>query len=162
MDSTNNPIVEKQLKDEAETRAKESFRYPFHIVCVFEDSDNNDFPIIHEVRAYCAENHLTFIARQYNYEKYPEDIMIARLPAFHIVYKKSVIETHYFDTDPVHKAQIVVWAYDDEMRAKERVRLRRQERWNNFIESVRQTFNLDRLKKKPALDLELSLSHKRG
>lgn len=156
-----NPIVEKNLKEEAEVRTRESFRYPFHIVCVFENSDNNDFPIIHEVRAYCLENHLTFAARQYDYEKYQEDITVARLPAFHILYKKCVIETHYFNTDPVHKIQIVVWAYQDEMRAKERARLRRQERWNSFVETFRETFSLDRFKKKPALDLDASLSRDR-
>lgn len=145
------------MKEEAELRARESFRYPFHIVCVFEDSENNDFPIIHEVRAYCMENHLTFMARQYNCDRYPEDMSVNRLPAFHIVYKKDVLETHYYDTDPVHKTQIVVWAYEDEMRAKERARLRRQERWNNFIGM----FRFDRFKKKPALELELSLSHRR-
>ena len=152
-------MVERQLQAEAEHRTRESFRYPFHIVCVYEDADNNDFPIIHEVRAYCMENHLTFYARQYDYEKHPEDINVNRLPAFHIVYKKAVMETHYFDTDPVHKTQLVVWAYQDEMKARERARMRRQERWNNFKNMF--VIDFDRFKKKPALDLDASLSHKR-
>ena len=154
-----NPIVDEQLRLEAEERKRESFRYPYHIVCVFEDSDNNDFPIIHEVRAYCMENHLTFVGRQYNCDRYSEDIDINRLPAFHIFYKNSFMETYYFDIDPVHKIQLVLWAYEDEMKAKERARLRRQERWNNFKNMF--VIDFDRFKRKPAINLEASLSHKR-
>ena len=83
-----NPIVEKQKEEEAIQRAKEAYRYPYHIVCVYLDADNNDFPIILEVRDYCNKANLTFTARQYDYEKNPDDIFVHRLPAFHIYYKK--------------------------------------------------------------------------
>lgn len=156
-----NPMVEKQMKEEAERRARESFRYPFRVVCVFQDANNNDFPIIHEVRNYCLNNHLVFVARQYDIDAYPEDIPIMRLPAFHVYYKKEVQETHYYDLDPVHKIQVLVWAYQDEMRAKERARIRRKERWDAFAEAVHSLFSLDRFKKKPALDMDASLSHVR-
>lgn len=144
------------LRKDTNPMIQSTIRYPVHIVCVFEDSENNDFPIIHEVRKYCLENHMTFYGRQYNCDQYPEDISVCRLPAFHIYYKKSILETQYFDTDPVHKIQLVVWAYQDEMRAKERAKLRRQERWNNF----KAMFTID-FRKKLALDLDASLSHKR-
>lgn len=130
-------------------------RYPFRIVCVYLDADNNDFPIIHEVRAHCGIHHLPFLARQYNIDKYTEDIPITRLPAFHIYYKGSVQETHYFDTDPVYKIQVLIWAYDDELRAKERARIRRQQQWDSFFEGMRSMFTF---KRKTALNLEASLS----
>lgn len=156
-----NPIVEKQQQLEAEEKAKQAFRYPYHIVCVFEDSYNNDFPIILEVRDYCNKNNLTFSARQYDYEKHGDDMFIFRLPAFHIYYKKGYQETEHYDTNPVLKIQNLIWAYQDEMRAKERRRIRRQERWDSFKEGVQSTFSLERFKKKPALDPSASLSHKR-
>lgn len=173
-----NPIIEKQQKEEAERRALADaikdyksfrqlpnsrpvnldFRYPFHIVCVYEDKENSDFPIITSVREYCARNHLTYMARQYDIDKYSDDMFVHRLPAFHIYHKKYVIETHYYDTDPVHKIQIVIWAYQDEQIAKERKRQRRQEQWENFKENVNNIFSLERFKRKAALDPEASLS----
>jgi hypothetical protein len=139
------------------TEHAETIRYPYHIVCVYENADNNDFPIIHEVRAYCNDTGLTFVARQYDCDRYKEDMLVSRLPAFHIFYKRSILDTYYYDRDPVHKIQIDVWAYEDELRAKERARLRRQEKWESF----KALFSLDRFKQKPALDLEASLSHTR-
>lgn len=156
-----NPIVEKQQQEEAERRAREAFRYPFHIVCVYEDKENSDFPIISDVREFCSKNHLNFVNRQYDIDRYEEDMMVHRLPAFHIKYKRYVQETHYYDTDPVHKIQVVVWAYQDEQIAKERACMRRQAQWESFKESVSTVFSLERFKKKPALDPEASLSHSR-
>ena len=156
-----NPIVEQQQQQEAEEKAKKAFRYPFHIVCVYLDSENNDFPIILDTRDYCNKNNLTFSARQYDFEKYGDDMFVKRLPAFHIYYKKGWQDTEHYDTDPIRKIQNLVWAYQDEMRAKERARIRRQERWDSFKENIQSVFSLDRFKKKPALILEESLSHTR-
>ena len=156
-----NPIVDRQREAEEEFRRKAAFRYPFHIVCAYEDEDSNDFPIIHEVRDYCNANHLTFMARQYNYEKYPDDIYIKRLPAFHIYHKKWIYETHYYDTNPVHKIQVVIWAYQDEEKEKERKRQRRKEKWDSTVTSLQEFFSLDWMKRKPALVPEESLSHSR-
>ena len=155
-----NPIVERQQAEEAERRAKEAFRYPFRIVCVFLDSDNNDFPIIREMNEYCNKNNLIFVKRQYNIDKYQEDIFILRLPAFHI-YHKGYSDTTYFDTDPIRAVQLRVWEYQDKQRAKERAKQRRQEKWNAAVESVKGLFSLERFKRKPALDLDASLSHAR-
>lgn len=157
-----NPIVERQRAAEEEHRRKESFRYPFQIVCVYEACEGYDFPIFHEVKKYCAENHLTFYAREYDFEKYSEDMFVKRLLAFHIYYKKYVQETHYYDNDPIHKIQIVIWAYQDEEKEKARRRQQRQERWDAFQESVKDFFSLERFKKKPALDKDASLSHSRN
>jgi hypothetical protein len=156
-----NPIVEKQQQEEQERRAKAAYRYPITIVCVYLDSDNNDFPIILETRDYCNKNNLIFTARQYDHEKNADDLGVKRLPAFHVYYKKGWQNTEYYDTNPIHKIQTVVWAYQDEMRAKERARIRRQERWDSFVEGMKSTFSLDRFKTKPALDLDASLSHER-
>lgn len=156
-----NPIVERNLAAEAEHRERVNFRYPFRIVCVYQDEENNDFPIIHEVRNYCNHNNLIFLARQYNADKYAEDVSVNRLPAFHIYYKKDIQETHYYNSDPVHKIQVLVWAYQDEMRDRERARIRRQERWTAFTEGVSSLFSLDHFKKKPALDIDQCLSHTR-
>ncbi len=152
-----NPIVEKQEADERERREKEAFRYPFHICCVFMDSENNDFPVIIDVRDYCKKNNLTFKARQYDIDKFQEDTNIQRLPAFHIYYRKEFYETHYYNTDPIHKIQIVVWAFEDREREKEKLRQKRREQWNSMIVSLKTAFSLDHFKKKPALDLEASL-----
>jgi hypothetical protein len=156
-----NPIVEKQKEEEAIQRAKAAYRYPFRVVCVYENSENNDFPIIRDVRDYCNKNNLIFSARQYDHERFEEDICVNRLPAFHIFYKKYIDETTYYDKDPIHLIQVKVWAFQDEERAKERARQRRQERWDSMKESLKTTFSLNRFKKKPALDLDASLSHKR-
>ena len=156
-----NPIVEKQQQDEAERRAKAAFRYPFQIICVYLPEDGYDFPIFHEVKKYCAENNLAFLARPYDHEKYEEDMYVKRLLAFHIMYKKYYQETHYYDTDPIHKIQVVVWAYQDEERAKARARQKRQEQWDSFVEGFQAVFSLDRFKKKPALDREASQSRTR-
>ena len=156
-----NPIVEQQQKEEAERRAKAAYRYPFNIVCVYMDADNNDFPIIIEVRDYCNKNNLIFTARQYDHERNADDMFVKRLPAFHMYYRKGWQDTEYYDTNPVHKIQTLVWAYQDEMRAKERARIRRQEQWESVKETVKNVFSLERFKKKPALDLNASLSHER-
>lgn len=139
---------------------REMVRYPYRIVCVYEDSDNNDFPIIRDVRAYCAENGFVFVNRQYDIDKYSEDMNIHRLPAFHVYLKGCVQETHYYDQDPVYKIQIISWAYQDELRAKERARLRRQERWDALTETLYSI--ADMFRRKPALDRESSLSHTRS
>lgn len=152
-----NPIVEQQQHDRKERDAQEAFRYPFRIICVYENAKNSDFPIIHDVRNFCSQNHLTFLSRQYDVDKYKEDMFIERLPAFHVYVKTFVQETHYYDLDPVYKIQLFLWAFQDEERAKERAKIRRQERWNEFVEM----FSLERFKRRPALDLDRSLSHVR-
>ena len=155
-----NPLAEIQLQQDAERRAHESFRYPYRVVCVYLDNDSNDFPIIHEVRSYCAVNHLIFLARAYDIDRYPEDMTIKRLPAFHIYLKDWVQDTYYYDVDPVHKIQVMVWAYQDEQRARERARIRRQQHWDDAVQGFKDLFSLERFKPKPALNLEASLSHK--
>jgi len=156
-----NPIVEKQEATETERRRNEAYRYPFRIVCVIQDADNNDFPITREVTTYCNANNLIIVKRYYDIDKYEEDIFIKRLPAFHIYYKNGHQEIAYYDTDPIRAIQIKVWAFQDEQRAKERAKIRRQERWDSTVESVKSFLSLERFKKKPALDLEASLSHSR-
>lgn len=132
------------------TPTKDPVRYPFQVVCVYFE---HDFPIVHEVRAYCMEHSISFAGRPYDVDRYSEDMYIRRLPAFHIYHKSSVLETHYYDTDPIHKIQLVIWDYEDECMARETAQLRRQERWNSFKEF----FSLERLKPKPALDLDACL-----
>lgn len=153
-----NPIVEKQQQEEAEQKAKAAFRYPFKIIYLFIDAENRDFPIFHEVKDYCAKNNLTFSARQYDHEKYSDDMFVKRLPAFHIYFKNGWQDTEYYDSDPIRKIQNLVWAYQDEERAKERARIRRQERWNSFKENINGIFTWDHFKRKPHLDVEASLS----
>ena len=160
-DSTSNPMVERQIEAAEEHRKKESFRYPFRICCVYLPDDGYDFPIFYEVKTYCDKNNLTFYAREYNYEKYDEDMFVKRTLAFHIYYKGYVQETHYYDNDPVHKIQLVIWAYQDVEREKARARQRRQEKWDKFKESWNSIFTLDHFKSKPALDLESSQNRKR-
>jgi hypothetical protein len=157
-----NPIVD-QRKDQEEQQAKEAaFRYPFRICCVYHSEDGCDFPVFHEVKRYCEENHLTFYAREYNYEKYEEDLYIKKLLAFHIYYKGYVQETHYYDNNPVHKLQLVVWAYQDVEREKARARQRHQEQWDKIKETWSAVFTLDHFKRKPVLDREASLSATRN
>jgi hypothetical protein len=156
-----NPIVQRQLEAEEEFRRKEIYRYPFHIVCVYEDEDSNDFPIILETRDYCNKNNLTFMARQYDFEKYNDDMFVKRLPAFHIYHKKWIYETHHYDDNPVHKIQLVVWAYQDEEKEKARRKQRRKEKWDSTVTSFQEFFSFDWMKKKPALNPQDSLSHQR-
>jgi UDP-N-acetylenolpyruvoylglucosamine reductase len=156
-----NPIVEKLQEEEVERRKKADYRYPYRIVCVFEDSDNNDFPIILEVRDYCNKNNLIFSAGQYDHEKYADDMFIKRLPAFHFMHKNYVQESHHYDENPVHKIQVMIWAYQDIQRAKERARIQRQERWDTFKETMGSIFTLDHFKRKPALEKGANLSHDR-
>ena len=156
-----NPIVDRQKEAEEEYQKQKAYRYPFRIVCVYMPEDGYDFPIFHEVKKYCDENNLTFYARSYDLEKYEEDIHIHRLLAFHIYYKGYVQETHYYDTDPIHKIQLVVWAYQDVEKEKARARQRRQERWDKFKDGWNSIFTLDHFKRKPALDREASQSKER-
>jgi hypothetical protein len=156
-----NPIVEKQQQEEAERREREDFRYPFRIICVFENKENSDFPVIRDVRDFCLANHLTLVSRRYDADAYAEDMDLLRLPAFYVSLKGYVQETHYYDLDPVYKIQLYLWAYQDEQHARERAKIRRQERWSSFVETLHATFSLERFKKRPALDLEMSLSHAR-
>lgn len=151
-----NPIVEKQEKEEAERRAKEAYRYPIRLVCVFKDYENNDYPVILESRKYCNENNIVFVARQYNLDKYEEDCDIKRLPAFHLYYKGGHDQIQYFDTNPIQHVQKLVWEFEDEEKKKERLRKKRQEQWEAFKATLIPTWSF---KRKPALDLELSLSH---
>lgn len=160
-DPTSNPMVQRQLEAAEEHRKKEAFRYPFRICCVYLPEDGCDFPIFYDVKTYCEKNNLTFYAREYNHEKYSEDMFVKRLLAFHIYYKGYVQETHYYDTDPVHKIQVVVWAYQDIEREKAKARQRRQEKWDKFKDSLNTVFTLDHFKRKPALDLEASQNKKR-
>lgn len=156
-----NPVVDRAREAEEEHRRKVNYRYPFRICCVYASEDGCDFPIFHEVKTYCEANNLTFYAREYNYEKYSEDLFIKRLLAFHIYYKGYVQETHYYDTDPVHKIQVVVWAYQDVEREKARARQKRQEQWEKWKEGWNNIFTLDHFKRKPALDKEASLTKER-
>lgn len=159
MDS--NPIVERQKAAEEEHRKKEAFRYPYRICCVYLPDDGHDFPIFEEVKRFSEENHLTFYSRQYSIDTYEEDIYIKRTLAFHVYHKGAVQETYYYDEDPVHKIQLIVWAYQDIEREKARAKQRRQERWDAFKESFSAVFTWDHFKRKPALDREASLSSKR-
>lgn len=156
-----NPIVETQQQNELARREMEDFRYPFRIVCVFENKENSDFPIIRDVRDFCLANHLTFVSRPYDADKYSEDMDLQRLPAFYIYLKGYVQETHYHDLDPVYRTQLYLWAYQDEERARQRARIHRQQRWTSFVENVQSVFSLERFKRRPALDPEMSLSHAR-
>lgn len=156
-----NPIVEKLQQEEAAAKAKAAFRYPFQIVYVYMDSENRDFPIYREVKEYCANNNLPFSTREYDHEKHSDDMFVKRLPAFHIYYKKGWQDTEYYDTNPVHKIQVLVWAYQDEERKKERLKIRRQEQWATFKENFNAVFTLDHFKRKPQLDKEASLTMKR-
>ncbi len=156
-----NPIVERQKEAEEEHRKKEAFRYPFKIVCVYLPGDGWDFPIFHEIKKYCSENHLTFSAREWDYERFPEDMFVARTLAFHIYHKNYVQETHYYDTNPLYKIQLVVWAYQDLEKEKARARQKRQEKWDKIKEGFNSVFTLDHFKRKPALDPEASQKKER-
>jgi hypothetical protein len=156
-----NPLVERQREAENEYRRKKDFRYPFRICCVYMPEDGHDFPIFHEVKRYCDQNNLTFSGRPYDHETYEEDMSVKRTLAFHIYYKGYVQETQYYDTDPVHKIQVILWAYQDEEREKARKRQRRQERWDAMKETWNTIFTLDHFKRKPALDPEASQSKQR-
>lgn len=147
-----NPIAEQNIQRDAEKRKQEDFRYPFRVVCVFLDSNNNDFPIINEVQDYCKNHNLIFSARKYDTDRHDVDVQINRLPAFHIYDKKYHQETQYFDTNPVHMIQKHVWAYEDKLRAQERRRKEHQEQWNKFMAM----FTLP--KRRSLLNLEASLS----
>lgn len=143
-----NPLIEQQRQEDEARRQAELFRYPFHVVCVYDDAD---FPVVREVRNYCNSNNLVFRARPYNIDTHTEDVVIRRLPAFHIYLKGYVQETHYYDTNPVHKIQTLVWAYQDECMANEQKAARRRERWESFLALFR---------RKVALDPNKNLSHK--
>lgn len=149
-----NPMVDKLREEELERRAKESFRYPFQVTCVFLDKDNSDFPIIKEVRNYCMKHNIVFTARQYDSEQNGDDMYIFRLPAFHIYYKRGYVETHHFDQNPVYKVQCEIWDYIDKQNAKERSKQKRQEKWNSFVGSLKSAFDF---KRKSNLNLEASL-----
>ncbi len=101
------------------------------------------------------------MARQYDFEKYNDDMFIKRLPAFHIYHKKWIYETHHYDENPVHKVQLVVWAFQDSEKEKARRKQRRKEKWDSTVASFQEFFSLDWMKKKPALDPNASLSHTR-
>jgi hypothetical protein len=154
---TTNPIIELLAEQEHVRKNKESYRYPYRIVCVFLDEENNDFPIILEVRDYCNKNNVVFTARAYDYEKHSNDMFIHRLPAFHLYYKRGYCETFHYDENPVYKLQRNVWDYEDKQRAKERSRIHRKEQWDTFVQSMKSIFTS---KKKPPIDLDASLSHK--
>lgn len=156
-----NPIVDRQTAAEEEYRKQKAFRYPFRICCVYIPDDGHDFPVFHEVKNYCDKNNLTFYAREYDVDKFQEDMIIKRLLAFHIYYKGYVQETHYYDTDPVHKIQVVVWAFQDLEKEKARKKQQRQEQWEKFVNGWNTVFSLEHFKRKAALDLESSQSKKR-
>lgn len=156
-----NPIVDRLREAEEEHRQKQAFRYPFKICCVYLPNDGYDFPIFHEVKQYCDKNNLTFYSREYSFGDFEEDMFVKRTLAFHIYYKGYVQETHYYDTDPVHKIQLVVWAYQDVEKEKARKRQQRQEQWDKFKDSWNSVFTLDHFKRKPALNLEASQSKTR-
>jgi hypothetical protein len=157
-----NPIVLRQKEEEARQREKDAFRYPYRIVCVYHAGEGYEFPIVKEVQEYCAKNHMAFSGREYNVDKYAEeDLHIRKLPAFHMYHKKWIYETMYFDNNPVHKIQTILWAYQDEEKKRERLRQRRLAQWNAIQETVSSIFSLERFKRKPALDMEACLSHSR-
>jgi hypothetical protein len=156
-----NPIIDRQKEAEEEYKKKESFRYPFRVVCVYTPGDGWDFPVFHETKKYCSENHLTFSAREYNFERFPEDMAIFRTLAFHIYHGNYVQETQYYDTDPIHKIQLIVWAYEDLEREKAKARQKRQEKWDKMKETLNSVFTWDHFKKKPALDPENSQKKER-
>lgn len=149
-----NPMVDILREKELERRAREAFRYPYRVVCVYLDRENADFPVITDTRAYCNKHNVVFTARQYDSEKYKDDIFINRLPAFHFYHKKGHIGIHHYDQNPVFKLQCEIWDYIDKQLAIERRKQKRQEKWDALIGSLKSTFDF---KRKSNLDIEASL-----
>lgn len=152
-----NAIVQQQIDEEKEKRVKAAYRYPYRVVCAYLDSENRDFPIVQEVRDYCNKNNLIFTARQYDHEKFQDDIFVNRLPAFHLFYKDGHNDIFYYDTNPIHQLQVYVWKYQDKQKAKEKAKKKREEKWSTLVENIKSVFSLDRFKPKPALDLDACL-----
>jgi len=158
---SSNPIIDNINKAEDELRAKESFRYPFRVTCVYLDEDHKDFDIIKEVRDYCYENNINFSAREYCVSKFEEDREIYRLPAFHMYNKlKFCDDIYYFDTNPIYQIQKYTWNYQDELKKKERAAKKRKERYNNTLKLLKDVFSAEFYKKKPNLNIDTSLSKK--
>lgn len=151
-----NPMVDVLREQELERRAKETFRYPYRVVCVYLDRENSDFPVITDTRSYCIKHNVVFTARQYDSETYPDDVFINRLPAFHFYYKRGHIGIHHYDQNPIFKLQCEIWEYIDKQRAKERAKQKRQETWNTVMAAMKSAFDF---KRKSNLDLDASLRH---
>lgn len=158
---SSNPIIDTINKAEEELRAKEAFRYPFRVSCIYLDENHKDFDVIKEVRDYCYENNINFSAREYCVDKYEEDREIYRLPAFHMYNTKKYVDyTYYFDTNPIYQIQKYVWNYQDEIKRKERAEKKRKERYNKTISLLKNVFSKEMFKKKPNLNIDASLSKK--
>lgn len=130
-----NPILEKE---------KQVIRpvSPFRIVCVFEEYEGYDFPILQNVREYALQNKMVFSGRPYNYKKYKEDERIERLPAFHLYYNGGIDETYSFDKNPIAGFQKILYRYEENSKKKELLQQARKARLDRTLVYLKQFLHL--------------------
>lgn len=148
-----NPALEQKEKNETERREKEAFRYPFIVTCVVRyTEDLNETPHFQLVRTFCAENHISFSAREYDCHRYDEDCnYIEKLPAFHLYSKngREYLETYYTDQNPIQKIQTEIL----EWKKNQAKRKARKDAWQRRTAGLIGFFESLSFKKKPKLSL---------
>lgn len=134
-----NPLLEHQRKLEEDRIARESFRFPVRIHYVYNprERQNPNDPDVALIREFCKKNSLSFVAREYDMDKYKEDCdQICRLPAFQIYYDLSWDSVCYYPLSAISIAKKLIVEYELKQRHVHDWGKRR----NRFMEFFRELF----------------------
>lgn len=143
-----NEIVDQQVARQQQTWKEEDFRHPFKVCCVLFHDVLSQNPRFNEVREFCDAHNITLYSRDYQPEKYEEDTLLFRLPAFLIYDTKSVVQrTVHYDEFPVEKIK----AHLDRYLAEQRAKRERAAEWETKLNRLRRMFTFS-FKKKTNLE----------
>jgi hypothetical protein len=143
-----NELTNQQTARQEQRWREEDFRHPFKICCVLFHDVLSQTPRFNEVRDFCDANNITLYSRDYNPEKYEEDVLIFRLPAFLIYDTKSVAQrTVHYDEFPVEKIK----AHLDRHVAAARAKREREADWESAMNKMKNLFVFS-FKKKTKLE----------
>jgi hypothetical protein len=108
-----------------ETKEKKKVA-PITILCTINDDSYLENREVERIRGYCVNNNLGFRAREYNIDRYYEDIFVKRFPTFHIYYKGTFSESCDFTDEPLFKIKERIEEWENE----EKEKARRKEQWD--------------------------------
>ncbi len=76
---------------------------PIAILCTINDDRHLENKQVERIRAYCVNNEIGFRIREYDIDRYQEDIFVKRSPTFHIYYKGTYSESVDMTEEPLFK-----------------------------------------------------------
>ena len=143
-----NELIDNQVARQQQQWREEDYRHPFKVCCVLYSDVLSQNPRFNEVREFCELKHITLYSRDYQPEKYAEDVLLFRLPAYLIYDATSVVQrTVHYDEFPVQKIK----AYLDKHLEEEKRKRERAAEWETKMNRLKRMFTFS-FKKKTNLE----------